>query len=75
MDLQEIGCEGVGWVPVIGRRGNLAVCLGQSNERVISGFRRGFHENCTLLGFHAVNSGNSLPISCPEASVRNYPLR
>jgi hypothetical protein len=59
VDLKEMGWEGVGWIHVIERKENLAVCLGQGNERVISGFRRGFHENCTLLGFHAANSGNS----------------
>jgi len=61
----------VGWIHVIQRRDNVALCLGQGNERVISGFRRAVHENCARLGFHAANSGNFLPICSPEASVRN----
>jgi len=28
---------------------------------VISGFRREVTENCTLLGYYAASSGNSLP--------------
>jgi hypothetical protein len=38
---------------------------------VISGFRREVDENCDLLGYYA-SSSNSLPIGCPETSVRNY---
>jgi hypothetical protein len=39
---------------------------------VIAGFRREVHENCALLGCYAECSSNSLPISCPETSVRNH---
>ena len=39
---------------------------------VISGFRRKEDENCDLLGCYTASSGNSLPIGCPETSVRNY---
>jgi hypothetical protein len=39
---------------------------------VISSFRREVDENCDILGYYAANSGNSLPIGCPETSVRNY---
>jgi len=53
----------------------MAVCLGAVKVLVISGFRRGVHENCALMGSHAANSGNFLPIRYPEASVRNYSLR
>lgn len=72
MDLQKIGWEDVSWIHVIRERENVVVCLGAGNELVISGFRRGVHENCALTDFHAANGGNSLPISCSEASVRNY---
>jgi len=39
---------------------------------VIASFRRKVHEKCALLGCYAECSGNSLPISCPETSVRSY---
>ena len=42
----------------------------------ISGFRRGVHENCALLGFYAACSGTSLPtvrynLSVPSSRVKN----
>jgi len=30
------------------------------------------NENCALVGYNVVISGNLLPIGCPETSVRNY---
>jgi hypothetical protein len=36
-------------------------CFISSKRSVISGFRREVDENCTLLGFYAAGSGNSLP--------------
>jgi len=43
---------------------------------VISGFRRDVDENCTLLGYYAVISGNFLPtfrdnLSVPSSGVKN----
>jgi hypothetical protein len=32
----------------------------------------GIPEHCTVLGYCAASSGNSLLIDCPETSVRNY---
>jgi len=47
---------------------------------VISGCHHKEDENCALLGYYAVSSGNFLPIlplkmvpiGCPETLVRNY---
>jgi len=36
---------------------------------VISGFRREVDENCTLLGYNAASSGNSLPTFRDNLSV------
>jgi hypothetical protein len=38
----------------------------------ISCFRREVGEKRDLLGYYAACSGNSLPIGCPEMSLRNY---
>jgi hypothetical protein len=48
----------------------------EDNRCVISGFRRKVDENCTLLGYDAANSGNSLStfrdnLSVPSSSVKN----
>ena len=37
---------------------------------VIAVFRGGVEENCSLLGYYTVDSGNFS--GCPEMSVRNY---
>ena len=39
---------------------------------VIAGFRNEVHGNCAVLGCYAECSGNSIPICCPEMSVRSY---
>ena len=43
---------------------------------MISGFRREVAENCALLGYYAVSSGNSLPtfrdnLSVPSSGFKN----
>jgi hypothetical protein len=58
--------------------------VGKKKKIVISGFRREGDENCALMGYYAVSSGNSLQtfranlpsslnmgsIGCPETSAR-----
>jgi hypothetical protein len=39
---------------------------------VISGFRREVDENCVLLGYDVVSSGNLLPAFRDNLSVRNF---
>jgi hypothetical protein len=38
----------------------------------MSGFRSKVDESWDLLRYYAASSGNSLPIGCPETSIRNY---
>jgi hypothetical protein len=39
---------------------------------MISGFCHKVDENCTVLGYYAVSSGDFLPMFCAATSVRNY---
>jgi hypothetical protein len=39
---------------------------------MISGFQHKVDENCAVLGYYVVSSGNFLPMFCVAVLVRNY---
>jgi hypothetical protein len=54
-------------------KNNLSSLYNRIKVSVISGFRRDVDENCSVLGYYAASSGNSLPtLRCTETSVKYY---
>jgi hypothetical protein len=54
------------------KRPRATLAINSHSLCVIAGFHHKVNENCAVLGYYAVSSGNSLLTFCAEMLVRNY---